>query len=54
MAICDAVSALSWVLVTSATVAPEQARKLRVRPLLAAMSDGYAYTDRWHDVPSLM
>jgi hypothetical protein len=30
----------SWVFVTSATVAPEQARKLRVRPLLAAISEG--------------
>jgi hypothetical protein len=35
-----AVRALSWVLVTSATVAPEQARKLSVSPLLAEMSDG--------------
>ncbi len=34
------VRALSWVFVTSATRAPEQARKLRARPLLAEMSDG--------------
>ncbi len=33
-------SADSWVFVTSATVAPEQARKLSVRPSAAASSEG--------------
>ncbi len=33
-------SAESWVFVTSATVAPEQARKLSVRPSAAASSEG--------------
>ncbi len=32
--------ALSWVVVTSETFAPEQARKLRVRPFAEASSDG--------------
>ena len=40
-------SALSWLFVTSATVAPEQARKFSAYPFAAAMSEGYAYTDRW-------
>jgi hypothetical protein len=46
-------SALSWLFVTSATVAPEQARKFRAYPFAAAMSEGYAYTDRWQVDPSL-
>ena len=37
---CAEVSADSWLVVTSAIFAPEQARKLRAYPLAEAMSEG--------------
>jgi hypothetical protein len=39
----------SWLAVTSATRAPEQATKVSVAPIRAASRYGYALTERWQD-----